>query len=146
MAFGADRVLIDRGPNIVIAKRAVRIVAIGALDQALIDLVMKGHIEAWFDIGVALEAESWLADFEQCSLWSRLMHRVATDAAHIRLCMRGAKKVGMSTCVASETCSIYGLGVSSRKIQNLGLVTARLYVSLPCTMTAFAGHALAIML
>jgi len=64
MALGADRILIGCGLEVVISKRAMRIVAIGALDQALVDLVVKGHIKARFDIGVALEAKGRLADFE----------------------------------------------------------------------------------
>jgi hypothetical protein len=122
VALGADRILIGRGLDAVVAKSAVRIVAVRTLDQALIDLVVKGHIEARFDIHVALKAESRLAGLEHCGIRSSVMHGVATDATHVGLGVRRADEIWMSACVASKAGGIYGLGFRSRKVKDLCLI------------------------
>jgi hypothetical protein len=42
MALGADSILIGRGPDVVVAECAVYVVAVAALHQALIHLVVEG--------------------------------------------------------------------------------------------------------
>jgi hypothetical protein len=60
MALGADRILICRGLQVIVAEGSMRVVTIAALHQTFIHLVVKRHIEKGLDIGVALEAESRL--------------------------------------------------------------------------------------
>lgn len=145
VALGANRILIGRGFDVVVPKGAMRVVAIGTFDQALVDSVVKGHIETGFDIRVALKAEGRLTYLEQRSLRSGLMHRVAADAAHIGLGVRGAKKIRMSGRMAAEARSVYGLGVCCCKIQDLCLIAARLDVRLARSVTTLASDALASM-
>ena len=60
VALGADLVLIGSGPQVVVAKSPVRIVAIGAADHTLIHLVMERHAERRLDVRMALETERGL--------------------------------------------------------------------------------------
>ena len=108
--------------------------------------MVKGHIEGRFDIGMTLEAKGRLAGREHSRLRSSLMHGVAADATNVGFCVRGPEEVRMSVCVAAEAPGIYGLGIRSRKIQDLCLVAARLYVSLPRPVAALARDALTAML
>ena len=146
VALCANRILVGRGLQVLAIERAMRIVAVGTLNQALVKLVVKGHIEGRFDIGMTLEAKGRLAGLEHGSLRSSLMHGVAADATHVGLSVRRAEEVRMSACVAAEASGIYGLGIRSRKIQDLCLVAARLYVSLPRPVAALTGDALTAML
>ena len=68
VALGADRVLVGGGPDVVVAEGAVNVVAVAALDQALIHPVMEGHVERRLHIGVALEAELRLRGLQQLRL------------------------------------------------------------------------------
>jgi len=146
VALGADRILIGRGPQVVVSEGAVRIVAIRASHEAFIHPVVEGHIEGRLDLCVALEAKNRLLGLEQDSFGSSLMHGVAAQTAHIGLGVRRAKEVRMSSCVAAKACGIDGFGVGCGKIQDFGLVAARLYMGLAGAMTALAGDALSAML
>jgi len=81
VTFGADRILIGRGFQVVVPEGAVRIVAVRASHEAFIHLVVEGHVEGRLDVRVALEAKRRLFGLEQDSLGSSLMHGVAGDAA-----------------------------------------------------------------
>ena len=65
MALGADSILLRGSAQSFCPKRAVRIVTIRATDQSLFNLVVKGHAELRLDVGMALEAEFRLLNFEQ---------------------------------------------------------------------------------
>ena len=56
VALGANRVLIGGGLEIAVAEGSMRIMAVAALHQAFIHLVMKGHVELRLHVSVALEA------------------------------------------------------------------------------------------
>ena len=64
VAPGADGILIGGGANIVVAKGAVNVMAVAALEQALIHLVMEGLRERGLYICVARIAERRLGGFE----------------------------------------------------------------------------------
>jgi len=64
MALGADSILIGGGLDIVVAERAVDIVAVAALDQPFIHLVVEGLRERRLDVCVALVAEHRLLCLE----------------------------------------------------------------------------------
>ena len=63
VALGANRILLRRRPQSLLAKRAMRVVAIGALYQSLFHFVMERHGELRLHVGVALETELWLFGF-----------------------------------------------------------------------------------
>jgi len=52
VALGADRVQIGGGPDVVVAESAVDVVAVAALQQAFVHLVMEGHVERRLHVGV----------------------------------------------------------------------------------------------
>ena len=64
VALGADRILIGGGLDVVVSECAVRVMAIAAFDDALVHLVVEGHVERGFDFGVATEAEVRLRRFQ----------------------------------------------------------------------------------
>ena len=88
VALGADGILVGGGPDVVVAKRPVNVVAVRALDQAFVHLVMERHVERRLHVGVALEAELRLRGLQQLVLGIARMNAVATGAAHARLGMR----------------------------------------------------------
>ena len=65
MAFGAHYELPSSRRQRILAKGAVRIVAVCTFDQPLFNLVMDRHRELWLDVAVALEAELGLLYLEQ---------------------------------------------------------------------------------
>ena len=67
VALGADRVLVSSGLQVAVPEGAVRVVTVAALDQALIHLVVEGHVELRLLVGMALEAELGLRSLEQCA-------------------------------------------------------------------------------
>ena len=146
VALGADRILIGRGPQVVVSEGAVRIVAIRASHEAFIHPVVEGHIEGRLDLCVALEAKNRLLGLEQDSFGSSLMHGVAAQTAHIGLGVRRAKEVRMSSCVAAQAGGIDGFGAGCGKIEDFGLVAARLYMGFAWAVAALAGNTRAAML
>jgi hypothetical protein len=65
VALGANHVLVRCRTELIIPKGPVRIVAVAALHQSFIHLVVKGLAESRFDIGVAAEAKLWLCPSQQ---------------------------------------------------------------------------------
>ena len=121
VALGADSILIRGGPDIVVAKGAMNVMAVAALEQALIHLVMKGLRERGLDVCVALIAERRLVGFEQLGFRSggytcgdftsravnagftpQAVDAVATGATDVGLGVRRAQKVGVGSRVATE--------------------------------------------
>ena len=88
VALGADGILVGGGPDIVVAKRPVNVVAVAAFDQAFVHLVMEGHVERGLHVGVALIAKLRLRGLQQLVLGIARMNAVATGAAHAGLGMR----------------------------------------------------------
>jgi len=145
MALGADGVLIGGGLEVVVAKSAVGIVAVAALDQAFVDLVVEGHVEGRFYIRMALKTERRLGDFKQSCIGRRVMHRVTADATDIGLGVRRAKEVWMRVGMAAKAGLIDYLRRCCSQIDDLGLVSAGLDVRFARTMAALAGDAFAAM-
>ena len=88
VALAANRVLIGCRFQVVRVECSVGVVAIAALNQALIHLVMEGHAEGGFHVRMALKAESRLRSFQQLLLVFARVNTVAADAANIRLRVR----------------------------------------------------------
>ncbi len=84
VALGADQVRIVPRPQVVLLECAVHIVAVAALHQALVHLVVVGHIELRLLVGVALEAERRLSGLQQLLLLA-VVDVVAADAATLAL-------------------------------------------------------------
>ena len=57
VALGAYRIQIGGRPDVVVPERSVDIVAVAALQQAFVHLVMEGHVEGRLHVGVALITE-----------------------------------------------------------------------------------------
>lgn len=83
MAFGASNELTGRRKPRILLNDVVHIVAVGALDQPLFNLVVKGHGELRLDVVVALKAKLGLLQFEKMFRCAWRMDSVAADAAHI---------------------------------------------------------------
>ena len=65
VALGADQIRIISGTQVAFLECAVHVVAICALDQTFVHLMMERHVECRFGVGMALEAESRLRSLEQ---------------------------------------------------------------------------------
>ena len=64
VALGADQIRVISGAQVALLEGAVHVVAICALDQAFVYLVMERHVKCRFGVGMALEAESGLRSLE----------------------------------------------------------------------------------
>ena len=62
MALGADQVLLRRGAEVLLVERSMRIMAVGAMNQPLLNFVMERHVELRLGVGVTLEAKVGLSD------------------------------------------------------------------------------------
>ena len=138
VALGADRILIGRGPDVVVPKGAVNIMAVAALDQAFVHLVVEGHIECRLHIGVALIAERGLGRLEQRLLLAAV-NVVAADAADARLGMRSTFEVGMRSRMAAQARGVHLFRRSLGRVEDLGYVAAAVNVRLARAVATLAG-------
>jgi hypothetical protein len=142
MALKAHHILLRGGFQGLSAIGAVRIVAVGTLDQSLVHLVMEGHGELRLDLHVALEAKLGLSRLQHMIRgWTRLgtcMNAVAAQAAHIALAVRRAQIVGVRALVAAQAhgVQIFGRGLS--RAEYLGRV-ATIRVRFASAMATFAS-------
>jgi hypothetical protein len=143
MAFGANHELPSSRRKRILAKDAMHIVAICAVDQTLFYLVMRGHGELWLDVGVALEAELGLLHLEQMLRRAGSMDGVAADAAYIALAVGRTLEVSRPA-MACLTFFIHLFGRGLRWIEDSGSFAA-IHVCFAGAMTAFAGHAITAM-
>jgi len=141
VALGADQVHLRRRPEILLAECAVRIVAVGALDQSFFHFVMERHVELRLRIGVALEAELWLSDLQLLLLVLTSVNTVAANAAYVRLSMRRAQEIGVVALVAGEALLIHFLGRGLRGIEDLGNIPSAIHVGLAWSVTTLASDA-----
>src|SRR5262245_2926920 len=95
VAIEAKLVLRRRRPQLACQETAVLVVAIGAVDQALIHAMMKRLGEIRFHVLVAAEAQLRLRDFEELCLNLRRVNGVAIHAADVVLQMLRAQKICM---------------------------------------------------
>jgi hypothetical protein len=141
MALGADRILIRGQLDIVVLERAVRIMAVAALDYAFIHLVMEGHVKRRLDVCVASKAKGRLGGLQQSGFGSRGVDAVATQATYVCLGVRRAEEVGVGVGMATQAGCIHLLGGHFVESRDLGDVTACIDVGLAGTMATFAGGA-----
>src|SRR5581483_4137688 len=95
MALVADGVLFFGNAYGARHRAAVHVVAIGALEQALVDPVTEGFAEVSLLLGVAGVAELWLLLDQQASLFFRKVGRAARDAAHAVCRVGGTLEIGV---------------------------------------------------
>src|ERR1035441_2343246 len=114
--------------------------AVSALNQAFIHLVMERHIERWLDVGVALIAELRLGGLQQLVLRVPGMDAVAACAAHPRLGMRSAREVGMRPRVAAQAGLTHLRRSQFGELLDLGHIAATLDVGLPWSVAALASR------
>ena len=95
VALSANRIHIGGGLDVVVSEGSMNIMAVAALHQAFIHLVVKGHSELRLDICVALEAELRLRRLQQIRLGIARVYAVATRAAYPGLGMRRPLEVWM---------------------------------------------------
>src|SRR5665213_181035 len=143
VALGADGVLVFSGLLIVGQERPVYIVAVAALDQPFVDLVVDGHIELRLLVSMALVAERRLRSFQQLLFSVAGMYAMAARAAHVRPGMRGTIKIRMSARVATHALLIHLFRRMLRRIEDLRDVAAAINVRLACTVAVLAGRAIA---
>jgi hypothetical protein len=146
VALGADCILIGGGLEVVVPEGAVGVVAVGALDQAFIYPMMKGHIEGWLHVCVAGKAELRLRHLQQGRVGCGVMHAMAAEAANICLGVRRAEEIGVGSCMAAETGGVDLFGAGFAELDDLGNVTARFNVRATWSMAAFAGDAFSVVL
>ena len=140
VAFGADRVLVGRGLQVVSSEGAVHVVAIAARDQAFVHLVVERHIERRLSVGVALEAELRLRSLQQ-RFFLALVNAVATGTADLRLGVGRTVKVRVRSRVTGQALGVNLFGRVLRGIEYLARVAAALHMRLACAMAVFTRNA-----
>src|SRR6202167_5700825 len=138
VALGADRVLVGRGLHVVGSEGAVHVVAIAARDQAFVHLVVERHIERRLSVGVALEAERRLRNFQQMFFFLALMSAVAANTADVRLGVGRAVKVRVRSRVTGQALGVNLFGRVLRGIEYLAYVAAAGNVVRAGAVAAFA--------
>ena len=83
VAFEADRILRRGSSHLLRFDCAVRVVAIAALNQALVDAVVEGHFEFSFFIEVAAVAKFRLSFHQEELFRCRVVRGVAGDATNV---------------------------------------------------------------
>jgi hypothetical protein len=126
VARKANRILRGRSTHLMRPHRAVRIVAVGALDEAFIHSMVEGHIELSFLRQMARVAKFRLSLYQQEFSCFRMMRRMAGNAAHVILRMYRIDGVHVlrATGVAGHAAGVDLLGRVSLKHKNLGYVPA----------------------
>lgn len=142
VALGADGVLVGRGSQIDQIERAVRVMAVGALDQAFIHPVVNRQIELRFLVSVAPVAEPRLRSLQEVFLCLAVVYAVAADATHICLSVRRTLEVGMRRPMAAQTRRIHFLVRMLRGVEDLRDIAASVNVRLACPVAVFTGHAI----
>ena len=85
MARKASDILSSRRSDLAWTHRPMGIVAVRALDQALVDTVMKRHFKFWLLVEVARVAERRLGLYEQEFPCCCMMRRMTGDTADVVL-------------------------------------------------------------
>src|ERR1035438_2684583 len=116
----------------------MHVVAVGALDQAFIHLVVYRHVELRLLVGVALVAERGLRRLEQRLLLATV-DVVAADATDAGFGMRRAFEVGMRSRVAAQALFLHILGACVGGVEYLGDVAATINVCFARAVAVLAG-------
>ena len=140
VALVANRVSIGQNMGLAQAGRAVRIVAVIALHQSLVDAVVIGLSKIRLGGEVAAITELRLLLRQQVLAFGGVMRRVAVEAAHRSAGVGRSRVVRLSPAIAVAT-EAAAVGFLFRNIlegENLGLIATAGDVFRPRTMAALA--------
>ncbi len=120
---------------------SVGIVAIGALHQAFVHAMVKGHGELRFLLEVAGVAKLGLGLDQQELLGLRVVRRMAGNAAHLILVVKGIRGLHMldRRGMAREAAVVNFFGGVFGENENLGFVAASGHVGSAGTVATFAS-------
>lgn len=140
MALDAGHILRRRLSQLPGLETTVRIVAITALDHALIHAMVKRPIELLFDFEMAAVAELRLLLLQQSLAFFRVVGRVAVNAAHIVLQVRGPRKITVffSVGMAGQAALAGRFRRNPLEGEDLALIAATGHVLSPRSVAAFA--------
>ena len=141
MAREANGVLRRRGSHLLCPDRSVRIVAVAALNQALIHAMVKGHAELRLLLKMAGVAKLRLGFYQQELPGLRMVRRMAGDATDIILRVHGIDRIHVlrAGSMAGQAAIIDFFGGMVLEDENLRLVAAAGDVGGPGTVAAFAS-------
>ncbi len=119
----------------------MRVVAIGALNQPLVDAVVKGHFEFGFLAQVAPVAKLRLRLHQQEFLGLRVVRGMAGNATHVILRVHRVDSVHMlrAARVARHAAAIYFLCRSALEREDFRNIAAARNVGGPWAMAGFAS-------
>jgi hypothetical protein len=138
MAFHADDTLISGGAKLLLLECSVGIVAVAALNQALVYLVMEGLIEVGPNVCVARVAQHGLRHLEHVEFTARRMNAVTAGATDVGFTVGRTREIRMGSGMTTYTGCINRLGGSLAELQDLLYIPAGFNMSLPRTVTALA--------
>jgi hypothetical protein len=141
VALVTNLVLLGAGAQLPGQRPAVRVVAVIALNQPLLNAMPEGTSEFCPHLGMAAIAEQRLFFDEQRPLRLGFMWRMATGAAHIVGQMGGPQKIGMLIVkgVAGQAAFRGLFGREILEIDNLGDIAAALDVRFARTVTSLTA-------
>jgi len=141
VALEADRILGGGSPHLLRFDCAVYVVAIAALNQTLVDAVVKGHFEFSFFIDVAAVTKFRLGFHQEELFRRRVVRGVAGGATDVVPRMLGVDRVHVlrAAGVAGQAAFVDFLGRMILEDEDLSFVAASGDVSSSGTVTAFAS-------
>ncbi len=141
VAFEADRILRGGSPHLLRFDCAVYVVAIAALNQTLIDPVVKGHFEFSFLVEVAAVTKFRLSFHQQELFCGRVVWGMAGDATDVIPRMLGVDRVHMlrAAGVAGQAALVDLLGGMILEDEDLSFVAASGDVGSSRAVAAFAS-------
>lgn len=139
VARKTNRVLCRGGSHLLGTDSAVRIVTIGALDQPLVDTMVKRHFKLRLLLQMARVTQFGLRFRQQKLFGCRVVRRVAGDATDIVLRVDRVDRVHMlrPAGVATHASGVDFLGRSILERENFGFVAPAVNVRFPGTMASF---------
>jgi len=141
VASKANRILRRRSPYLLGTNRTVRIVAVRASNQALVDAMVEGHLELGFLLQMAGVTKRRLR-FHQKKLFSlRVVRRMAGDAADIILRVHGIDGIHVlsATGVTTHATGVDFLRRRFFEYEYFGFVASAGYVVRSGPVAAFAS-------
>src|SRR5271163_1602135 len=103
VASKANRILRRRSPHLLGTNCTVRIVAVRASHQALVDAMMEGHLELGFLLHMAGVTKFRLCLYQQKLFRLRVVRRVAGDATDIVLRVHRVDGIHMLSATGMTT-------------------------------------------
>ena len=146
VALDADRILLRGGLGHALLECAVRIVAVGALHQALIHLVMERLGEGGLYVLVALLAENLLRGFQELRIVLRAVNAMAGRADDLSLSVGGALEHLVIALVTGQAALLDLFRGGVGEAEDLGNISAGVNVLLAGPVTALASDSFAAVL